>query len=56
MEHEDQKSRLQKYFKGKQLGVRINEDAIYITQVEIESKSIPSLPRSLYFPGFPGSV
>lgn len=33
MEHEEQKSRLQKHLKGKQLGVRINEDAIYITQL-----------------------
>jgi hypothetical protein len=33
MKHEEQKSRLQKYLKGKQLGVRINEDAIYIQQV-----------------------
>ncbi|XP_020292815.1 voltage-dependent calcium channel subunit alpha-2/delta-3 isoform X2 [Pseudomyrmex gracilis] len=33
MEHGEQKSRLQKYLKGKRLGVRINEDAIYIKQL-----------------------
>jgi len=33
MKHKEQKSRLQKYLKGKRLGVRINEDAIYIQQV-----------------------
>ncbi|KAK2575608.1 hypothetical protein KPH14_011312 [Odynerus spinipes] len=33
MEHEKQKSRLEKYLKGKRLGVRINEDAIYIKKL-----------------------
>ncbi|XP_018059590.1 PREDICTED: voltage-dependent calcium channel subunit alpha-2/delta-4-like isoform X2 [Atta colombica] len=33
MKHGQQKSRLEKYLKGKQLGVRINEDAIYIQQL-----------------------
>lgn len=47
MEHEDQKSRLQKHLKRKQLGVRMNEDAIYIMQVEIW-KSTPPLPRAAF--------
>ena len=33
MENKEQKSRLQKYLKGKQQGVKINEDASYIKQV-----------------------
>ncbi|XP_017757436.1 PREDICTED: voltage-dependent calcium channel subunit alpha-2/delta-3 isoform X1 [Eufriesea mexicana] len=33
MQHEEQQSRLQKYLKGKRLGVRINEDDIYIQQI-----------------------
>ncbi|KAI4480013.1 hypothetical protein M0802_014306 [Mischocyttarus mexicanus] len=33
MNHEKQKSRLEKYLKGKRLGVRINEDAIYIKKL-----------------------
>lgn len=33
MEYPGQKSRLEKYLKGKQQGVQINEDAIYIKQV-----------------------
>ncbi|XP_043483150.1 voltage-dependent calcium channel subunit alpha-2/delta-3 isoform X1 [Leptopilina heterotoma] len=35
MDHEDQKSRLQKHLKGKELGVRVNEDTIYIKQMEM---------------------
>ncbi|XP_072764587.1 ca[2+] channel Muscle-specific alpha2/delta subunit isoform X2 [Anoplolepis gracilipes] len=33
MKHEEQKSRLEKHLKRKQLGVRMNEDAIYIMQL-----------------------
>ncbi|XP_031833886.1 ca[2+] channel Muscle-specific alpha2/delta subunit isoform X3 [Nomia melanderi] len=33
MQHEEQQSRLQKHLKGKRLGVRINEDEIYIQQI-----------------------
>ncbi|XP_076637215.1 ca[2+] channel Muscle-specific alpha2/delta subunit isoform X1 [Colletes latitarsis] len=33
MHHAEQKSRLQKHLKGKRLGVRINEDEIYIQQL-----------------------
>lgn len=33
MQHKEQRSRLQKHLKGKRLGVRINEDAIYIQQL-----------------------
>ncbi|EFN86530.1 Voltage-dependent calcium channel subunit alpha-2/delta-4 [Harpegnathos saltator] len=34
MKQEEQNSRLQKHLKGKRLGVRVNEDAIYIQKVE----------------------
>ncbi|XP_033327950.2 ca[2+] channel Muscle-specific alpha2/delta subunit isoform X1 [Megalopta genalis] len=33
MQHEEQQSRLQKHLKGKRLGVRMNEDEIYIQQL-----------------------
>ncbi|CAL7949540.1 unnamed protein product [Xylocopa violacea] len=33
MKHEEQRSRLQKHLKGKRLGLRINEDEIYIQQL-----------------------
>ncbi|XP_039304426.1 voltage-dependent calcium channel subunit alpha-2/delta-3 isoform X8 [Solenopsis invicta] len=46
MEHEEQKSRLQKYLKGKQLGVRINEDAIYIQQLH-KDENIEADPSTL---------
>nr|XP_034192789.1 voltage-dependent calcium channel subunit alpha-2/delta-3 isoform X1 [Osmia lignaria] len=33
MKHQEQRSRLQKHLKGKRLGVRVNEDEIYIQQL-----------------------
>ncbi|XP_011699951.1 PREDICTED: voltage-dependent calcium channel subunit alpha-2/delta-3-like, partial [Wasmannia auropunctata] len=46
MKHEEQKSRLQKYLKRKQLGVRINEDAIYIQQLH-KDENIEEDPTTL---------
>ncbi|XP_033217688.1 voltage-dependent calcium channel subunit alpha-2/delta-3 isoform X2 [Belonocnema kinseyi] len=48
MEHYDQKTRLEKHLKGKNLGVRVNEDAIYIKQLDSKEdvRSDPSLLNS----------
>ncbi|XP_043503016.1 voltage-dependent calcium channel subunit alpha-2/delta-3 isoform X1 [Polistes fuscatus] len=46
MKHEKQKSRLEKYLKGKRLGVRINEDAIYIKKLH-KSEDVRRDPASL---------
>lgn len=54
MKHEEQKSRLQKHLKRKQLGVRVNEDAIYIQQVENDRERtlLPSPAYSQAFQAF----
>ncbi|XP_019696117.1 voltage-dependent calcium channel subunit alpha-2/delta-3 isoform X3 [Harpegnathos saltator] len=46
MKQEEQNSRLQKHLKGKRLGVRVNEDAIYIQKLD-KNENIEEDPSTL---------
>ncbi|CAD1476867.1 unnamed protein product, partial [Heterotrigona itama] len=57
MQHAEQQSRLEKHLKGKRLGLRVNEDDIYIQQVQRKQQSpLSSFKAALSFHSCSSSI